>query len=188
MLERIIGILKLDVPTYEAVEHDPDATTQAAIIVLLVALIGAIGGYFTAGSMNALIEQVGTDVELPGFMAGGLSPIGTAISAFINAFIGWILWAYGTYFVGTRLFGGDATPQEMLRVLGYAQAPRLLSFIPCIGFFAGIWSLVCGFIAVRQGIDLDNGKSAITILITLVLVWIVTTVIGTILAAVGLAI
>lgn len=187
MLERIIGILKLDIATYEEVEHDPNATSQAAMIVLAVALIGAIGGYFTAGSLNAVMEQIGTEVELPGAIAGGLSPIGTAINAFIGAFLSWGLWSYGSYFVATRMFNGEATPEEMLRVLGFAQAPQLLSFIPCIGFFASIYGLVCGFIAVRQGTDLDNGKTAITIVLTFVLVLIANFVVGAILGIFGLA-
>jgi hypothetical protein len=29
----------------------------------------------------------------------------------------------------------------------------------------GIWSLIAGFIAIRQGLDLDNVKAALTVLV-----------------------
>ena len=67
----------------------------------------------------------------------------------------------------------------MMRVIGFAQAPQalnLLRFIPIlggiIGFVAGIWSLVAAFIAVRQGLDIDNTKAAITVIIGWIVVFV----------------
>jgi hypothetical protein len=80
--------------------------------------------------------------------------------------VGWILWSAVSYFVGTSFFGGKATLAEMLRVIGFAQAPQLLAIIPCIGaVVGGIWALIAGFIAIRQGLDLDNTKAFLTALI-----------------------
>ena len=83
------------------------------------------------------------------------------------------MWSFLTYIVGTWLFDGEADLNEMLRVVGYGQSPRLLSifsFIPYIGailaFIGWIWSLVAAFIGIRQGLDLDNGKTAVTVLIS----------------------
>ena len=71
-----------------------------------------------------------------------------------------------TYFVGTSLFDGVADMGEMLRVIGFAYAPQMLCIIPCIGGLVGaIWSLIAGFVAVRQGLDLDNTKAFLTIVI-----------------------
>ena len=183
MLERIIGVIKLDVNTYEEIEHDEaNGLQQAAIVVAVVALISAIGAAATASfAGNALesfsqIEGFG-DVPIPG-LAAATNPVITFIQTLINSFVTWIVWSYATYFVGTRVFNGDATPNEMLRVLGFARAPAALSFIPCIGFFAAVWSLVCGFIAVRQGLDLDNGKAALSIILSWVVVVIVSLVVG----------
>jgi uncharacterized membrane protein YeaQ/YmgE (transglycosylase-associated protein family) len=54
----------------------------------------------------------------------------------------------------------------MLRVIGFAYLPMLLSIIPCIGGFIGIiWALAAGFIAIRQGLDLDNTKAFFTVVI-----------------------
>ncbi|MFV1988222.1 MAG: hypothetical protein ACC682_13135, partial [Gemmatimonadota bacterium] len=43
-VQRMIGAAKLDIETYEEVEHDESATTQAAAVVTIVAVAAAIGG------------------------------------------------------------------------------------------------------------------------------------------------
>ena len=53
----------------------------------------------------------------------------------------------------------------MLRVIGFAYAPSLFSAIPCVNFFVLFWLLATGFVAVRAGLDLDNTKTAITIVL-----------------------
>lgn len=147
LLERVIGVFKLDVQTFEEIEHDQDATVQAAIVVGIVALLGAIGSGFS----NVL---------------GDGSFFGGFFGSLIWAFIGWFVWSAITYFVGTSLFNGQATLDEMLRVIGFAYAPQVLGIIPCFGWIIGwIWSLVAGFIAVRQGLDLDDTNACATIVI-----------------------
>jgi hypothetical protein len=147
LLERVIGVFKLDVQTFEEIEHDQDATVQAVIVVGIVALLGAIGSGFS----NVL---------------GDGSFFGGFFGSLIWAFIGWFVWSAITYFVGTSLFNGQATLDEMLRVIGFAYAPQVLGIIPCFGWIIGwIWSLVAGFIAVRQGLDLDDTNACATIVI-----------------------
>jgi hypothetical protein len=162
MIDRIIGVLRLDVNTYETIEHDPEALTEAAIIVAVVALLSGLG------------SAIGADNFIVGFL-----------STMLWAFIGWFIWAGVTYWVGTSLFEGEADLNEMLRVLGYAQAPgilRVLTFIPCVGWIIGlvawIWSLVTAFIAVRQGLDVDNSKALLTVLVGWFVVFIGSLVIG----------
>ena len=169
MLDRIIGVLKLDVNTFEAIEADESATSQAAIVVAVVAIVGGlIGGGITA--------------------AMGGSFLGSFLRQLLGAFIGWFIWAGVTYFVGTSMFGGKATMGEMLRVLGFAQAPGILGIIPVCGSFVGwIWTLACTFIAIRQGLDLDNSKAAMTAVVAFIAVLIVSFIITAILGAIGLA-
>ena len=44
MLDRVIGVFKLSSNTFEEIEHDQNATGEAAIVVAVVALLAAIGG------------------------------------------------------------------------------------------------------------------------------------------------
>jgi hypothetical protein len=150
MLQRIMGVFMLNANIFEEIEHDTSATGQAAIVVTIVALLSAIG----SGISTTLNPEAG----------GGF--IGSFIVAVVATYIGWVLWSGVTYLVGTMLFEGRADMGEMLRVIGFAFAPQVLGIIPCIGPIIGlIWSLLAGFVAVRQGLDLTTGKAIATILI-----------------------
>lgn len=168
MLDRIIGVLKLDANVYEEIEADENATSQAAIVVAVVAIVGGL----ISGGISAVM---------------GGSFLGSFLTQLLTAFFSWLIWSAVTYFVGTSLFGGKATMGEMLRVLGFAQAPGILGIIPVCGSFVGwVWTLACTFIAIRQGLDLDNSKAAMTAVVAFIAVIIVSFVIGLILTAVGL--
>lgn len=144
--ERMKGAALLDVATYEEVEADTTATGQAAVVVVLGAIATAVAAMRGGG----------------GGMIGGV----------IASLIGWALWAGVTYFIGAKLLGGTATWGELLRTLGFAQSPKVLlvlAIIPGLGWIVGtvvsIWVLITGFIAVRQALDISNGKAAITVIL-----------------------
>jgi hypothetical protein len=146
-LNRILGVFKLSVATFEEIEHDPNATGQAAILVGITAVLAAFGSGFSAAF-------------------AGNSFFGSFIGTLIWTFIGWFLWALVSYLIGTGLFNGQATLDEMLRVIGFAYAPQMLAIIPLCGSLIGfIWSLLAGFIAIRQGLDLDDIRAFLTILV-----------------------
>jgi hypothetical protein len=151
MLDRIMGVFKLDPATFESIEHDESATSQAGMIVLAVAVLGGLGSLAAASFME------------------GTGASGGFFSSIISTFASWVVWSFLTYFIGTRLFGGEANMGEMLRVIGFAYAPQLLGIVPCLGSIVGlIWSLAAAFIGIRQGLDLSNGKTALTIVVGLV--------------------
>jgi len=86
-----------------------------------------------------------------------------------------------TLFVGTRFFHGEADMGQMLRVIGFAYLPLLLSIIPCIGGVIGIlWAIAAGFIAIRQGLDLDDIKSLLTVVVGAVFYIVLTAVVNAI--------
>ena len=146
LIERMLGAARLDIDTYEEVEHDTTATSQAATVVAIVAVAAAIGG--------------------SGSGSGGL------IAGLIGAFAGWLIWSGVTYLIGTRLFEGKATWGELLRTLGFAQSPGVLYVLGIVPLLGGlvrlavwIWLLVAGIIAIRQALDVDTGKAILTALI-----------------------
>ena len=74
--------------------------------------------------------------------------------------------------MGTRLFGGAATWGELLRTVGFAQAPGILAVLGIIPVLGGLvrlvlffWMLATSFVAVRQALDIDNGKTFLTVLV-----------------------
>jgi hypothetical protein len=160
MWNRIVGVFKLDVATFEEIEADETATMQAALIVLVIALIGALGAGASASFM-----QVGF--------------LNSFASSFVSTVVAWLVWSAVTYFVGTAFFGGQSDLGQMMRVLGFAYAPQILSIIPCIGWLIGlIWSLAAAFVAVRQGLDLDNTKALLTIIIGAIVIFLITAIIA----------
>ena len=162
LLDRVVRVFKLDTKVFEEIEHDPNATIQAAIIVTIVALLSAFGSAF-------------------GAIIGDRSTIGSFFSSLVWAFLGWLLWSAVTYFVGTSVFKGRATLDEMLRVIGFSYAPQMLAIIPCFGGIVGwLWSLLAGFLAIRQGLDLDDTNACLTIIIGFFLYLIGFAVLGTI--------
>ena len=170
MVDRIVRAIRLDWTVFREIAVDPEATKQAAIIVLVVSFLSAVGS-----GLGLLVAKVG---------------FGTAVLGFFNEWliggvlIGWIGWAILTYFVGTTLFKGESSIEEMLRVLGYASAPRLLGllgFIPCVGWmftFAGwILALIAGVIAVREAMEFDTGNAVVTVLISWVIALVLSLII-----------
>ncbi len=159
IVARLTRMVKFDFTVFPEIEHDENATAEAAIIVLVASLVGALGS------------------------------VGAGFGRFLLAFIisvavGWLLWSYLTMLIGTRLFGGDATFWGMARALGYASAPgilRLLGFIPLIDWIfslaAWVLSLVLGFFAVRETLELTTEKAILTVLIG----WVVMVIINVIL-------
>ncbi len=154
MVDRILRAIRLDSSVYREIAKDPNAMTEAAIIVVIVAVLSAFGSAIGSGSFF-------------------LTLFVTLLSAI---FIGWILWAILTYFVGTALFKGKTDISEMMRVLGYANAPNLLSvfgFIPCVGWIiailGGILAFIAGFLAVREAMEFDTGSAIVTVVISWVI-------------------
>ncbi len=168
MINRVIRAASLDVEFFNEVETDTSLTQEALMVVILVSIAGSIGSF-----IGSLINR--------SFGGALLALIGALIIGIVNYYI----WAYITYFVGTQLFDATADPGEMLRVLGYASGPRVLSilrFIPCVGWLIAlvgdVWALIAGFIGAREALDLDTTKTLITVAIGWVIITIVSIVVG----------
>ena len=144
--DRIIRAAKLDVNLYEEVEADKGALGQAMTVVVLSSIAAGIGSIAKGG-------------------LGGIF-IGT-----IAALIGWYLWAYLTYFIGTKLLPEPQTKAdhgELLRTIGFSSSPgliRVFGIIPGLGMIvfsaASMWMLVAMVIAVRQALDYKSTLRAV---------------------------
>lgn len=148
MLQRILGVFKLSKATFEEIESDQSATTQAAIVVVLVALIGGIGAAIGAvmlnRSMPGLMEGLSqSGIEgLDASLIPQMSPVGAFINAVVGSLLSWLVWAALTYFIGSKLFGASTDMGEMLRVIGFAQAPaccRASASSPASAAFLASW-------------------------------------------------
>ena len=167
MINRIKGILFLDAAVFEEVEHDEKATGQAAIIVVVSSILAAIGAssgpFFTSMALG----------HKPWIFSFGSGSVLTIFLWIVFwSILAWLVWAAATYFIGTKIFHGKATYGEMLRVTGFAYAPLaflILGAIPCVGFaismVVSVWALAAVFIGVREGLDLNFGRTLVTVIV-----------------------
>ena len=146
IVQRMLGAATLNIDTFEEVEADETATMQAAAVVAMVAVASAVGSVGSGG--------------------------GSILFAPVGQILGWLIWAGVTYIIGDKIFGGTATWGELLRTLGFAQAPGLLllfAFVPLLGGLlrtvVALWMLVAGIIAIRQALDFGTGKAVLTAVI-----------------------
>ena len=102
------------------------------------------------------------------YKTGGFNGI---ITGTIASLISWYVWAFLTYFIGTKLLPEPQTEAdlgELLRTIGFASSPGLLRvfyFIPGIGvtvyLISSLWMLIAMIIAVRQALDYNSTLRAI---------------------------
>src|SRR6266850_3255388 len=134
--ERMVGAARLERATYEAVEQDRTATSQALGVVVLSSVATGLG--LGAGLRGLIINT-------------------------LAAIVLWAIWAALVYAVGTRLLPEPDTRAdwgEVARTVGFAQTPgvlRLFGIIPGLGEFiraaADVWVLIATVVAVRQALD-----------------------------------
>jgi len=157
--DRMIRAAKLDVNLYEEVEADKDTMRQAMGVVVLASLAAGVGSIGTLG--------------LGGILLGTLAALG-----------GWYIWAWLTYFIGTRFLAEPQTEADLgqlLRTTGFSSSPgliRVFGIIPGLGTVvfavASIWMLVAMVIAVRQALDYTSTFRAVGVC---VIGWIIQTAI-----------
>jgi len=144
LVERMIGVARLDQKTFDEIEADQTAVPQAATVVLIAAVATGIGSIPEAGIVGLIVGPV-------------------------FAMAGWALFSAMAYLIGTRLLAGPETKAdvgEVLRTLGFAQTPGVISaiaFIPVLGVLvslvAGIWGLITAVIALRTSLDVSTGRA-----------------------------
>ena len=145
-IERMIRAAKLDVNLYEEVEADRGALKQAMGVVVLSSLAMGFGNLGIAGGSSIIM----------GIIAG---------------LVGWFIWAYITFFIGTKLLPEPQTRAdhgELLRTIGFSSSPgliRILGIIPglwqIVNMIASIWMLSAMIVAVRQALDYRSTLRAI---------------------------
>lgn len=153
---RVWRAARLDPDVYEEVEAEPSALRQAALVVLLASVAGALGSA----------------------LGGWLDPEpGTNFRVLLRALEPFVLWLGGSvfaYMVGATFFSIPDTEtdySEVLRTVGFAFGPgllRLLAFVPppTVGFaverVAELWMLLAGVVAVRQALDFTTLRAIAT--------------------------
>lgn len=148
-MNRIFRALKLNASLFEEIEADKGAMRQAIGVVVLSSVATGLGGVYK-GAMGIVV-------------------------GIVLALVSWYVWAYITYFIGTRFLPEPQTKAdhgELLRTIGFASAPgifRVLGIFPVIRgmvfWVTTIWMLIAMVIAVRQALDYSSTFRAVGVCI-----------------------
>lgn len=148
LIDRMIRAARLDANLYEEVEADRRTMSQATTVVLVSSLAAGFGHLAIGG-------------------------LGGGILLTLGSLIGWYIWAYMTYVIGTRLLPEPQTEADLgqlLRTTGFSSSPgliRIFGIIPSlqtVAFLAAsLWMLVAMVIAVRQALDYTSTWRAIAV-------------------------
>ncbi|MGI9252966.1 MAG: YIP1 family protein [Thermomicrobiales bacterium] len=163
LVDRMIGVTKLDNATLSSIRLDVDATSQALIVVALAAVAAGIGaiGHDQPGIIWQIIKAIG----------------------------GWAIFSVIAFFIGTLFTSRSqrVTLGQVLRLIGFAQAPKIigaLAVIPLVGWIAGfaaaIWFLVVAIAALREAFGVSTGVATIIGVLSLAAVFVVNVVVATI--------
>jgi hypothetical protein len=146
LTDRMIRAARLDVRLYEEVEADRGATGQATAVVVVSSVAAGVATIATNGVAGIVLGTV-------------------------FALASWVVWAYLTYLIGTRVLPEPQTKAdvgELLRTLGFASSPgvvRVIGIVPALTMLsfsvAAVWMLVTMVIAVRQALDYTSTGRAI---------------------------
>ena len=149
-LHRLMGAAMLDVSTYEEVEADRRATSQALAVVILSGLAAGAGAW-----------RVGSGG------AAGVFAVATI------AMIAWAAWALLIFEIGGRLIPEPQTRvdvTELLRTIGFASTPgilRVFGVLPGVTVpvfvLTAVWMLLTTVVAVRQALDYTSTTRAVVV-------------------------
>jgi hypothetical protein len=153
MIRNVMRVILLDVDFFKEAAVDKSLNGQAAIIVVVASGLAGVG--------SAIAENVSVIASIPAGIVAGV--------------LGWFLWSGVSFVLGTRVFAGDSSYDEMLRVIGFAFAPLAIGVVPYLGLPAAAWMLLATVIAVREGLGIATPKALVTMAAGWV-VWLALTV------------
>jgi hypothetical protein len=100
----------------------------------------------------------------------------------------WIIFSFVAYFIGAALFSHErtsVTPGQVLRTVGFAQAPKffmILGIIPLLGPIVGlvvfIWFIAAAVVALKEAFEFDTGRAIATGIVALIGILIVDIILG----------
>lgn len=163
LAERMAGAMKADVKTFQEIEADPTAMSQAVTVIVIAGVASIVGNVWRVGVFVGLMTLVAN-------------------------LIGYALWTLLVVLIGTKVMPEPTTKadfNEAFRVIGFTAAPgvfNVLAIIPFLGplisFVVWVWMVVIGVVAVREVLDYSNtGRAIIVCLLAAVICWIVVTIV-----------
>jgi hypothetical protein len=180
MLNQSMTVLtKPSVQSFEQFEKrggQREALTYVGVAAVLAGIVGAVFGLLTGG-------------------IGGL--IGGLVIGIVGPLLSYFVFSFLIYTIG-KSQGGTGTQDEAFYTTSLYTAPILavtgiVNAIPLLGclllpvtFVLGLYQLYLGYLATRSSMNLDRNKAIITVVLSIIAMWIAGAILVFILAAVGI--
>ena len=204
--ERLSGVVRLKRPTFEAIQRDPEATSQSWWIVVLLGLANGIAWIVTPVVVDfpGMTDEMARDVAV---VAAAFTfdtaerQVTALVVAILVTILIWYLSSWLLRIIGNRVAGKEGrqvTTAEMRRLVAWGYSPTLASFLtpipvvgPLLATLGALWSFVTGVMAVRfafgVGIWKAIGIEIAAFLILAVLVVVIAIVLSTLVFASSLS-
>jgi hypothetical protein len=180
MLNQSMTVLtKPSVQSFEQFERRGTQREGLIYVGAAAALAGIVGGVF-------------------GLLTGGIAGlIGGLVIGIVGPLLSYFVFSFLVYTIG-KSQGGTGTQDEVFYTTSLYTAPILavtgivnaIPFLGCIllpaTFILGIYQLYLGYLATRSSMNLDQNKAILTVVLSIVAMWIAGAILAFILAAVGL--
>lgn len=165
--QRLAGVVTLRAPIYRELAHDTGATVQAAIVVVVVALV--------VGAINYVAST-----QYPG-LPSSAKPLSRSVVMVIQELLVWGAGAFVIAAVAKNMFRAKTDTGEMLRVFGFTRVFQILlilgvfnSTLAAIVSIAGLVLSIAGSIlGIREATGFTTGKAAVVGIFAIVLVAVV---------------
>ena len=176
LMDRIVKAVTFRKEVYAEVEQDKSFTTTAWILVIVVAIVAALGNI--------------------SFTQFGRSLLGVLVSAILNV-VAFAIAALVINLVGRAIFKAEVTFDELVRTIGLAyvwNAAGILNILggvlSCIRWpvrvITWVALVVSWFLAVKEALDLDWVPTVVTVVLGWIVIFVVQMVTGIILGAMGI--
>lgn len=190
--ERLSGVVRLNRLTYELIQRDSNATSQAWWIVVLLGLANGIALIVTpvvtvvpgmseemARSAAEVAAALTFDTTGRQLMALAAGILGAILSWYLSS---GLLRLIGNWVAGRA--GRQVTGEEMRRLVAWGYSPTLASFLspipvvgPLLATVGTLWAFVTGVMAVRTAFGVGIWKAIGIELAAFLVVLVVVTVI-----------
>src|SRR5215217_3798390 len=204
--ERLSGVVRLKRLTFEAIQRDPEATSQSWWIVVFLGLANGIAWIVTPlvlefpGMSDEMARDVAAVQDALTFDTAERQ-ITALVVAILLTILSWYLSSWLLRVIGNRVAGKEGrqvTAVEMRRLVAWGYSPSLASFLtpipvvgPLLATLGALWAFVTGVMAVRiafgVGIWKAVGIEIAAFLFLAVLVAVIAVVLSTVMIASSLA-
>ena len=159
-------------PTETLIAHRDESLGDALrYFVILLAIFGALNGIMMGLGLNMAQDLA--------CASGGMGAFGTIVTI-LAAIVAMVIFGVIGLFIGgvilhifVYIAGGRKDVSTTIRSAIYSATPNLLfGWIPFIGFFAGIWSLVLQVLAIKELHEISTARAVAAVILPFILMLI----------------